>query len=102
MNPFATVLFNVCSAVTVECCILYPCCVGLFECLLLCKEEGSSPVSAITERRDMGLYKVPLSMSLLGFGIGTMLANFHMCCIILLSSAVLNMRVREGLCVLGA
>ena len=46
-------------------------------CLLLCKEEGSSPVSAITERRDMGLYEVPLSMSLLGFGMGTMLANFH-------------------------
>ena len=33
-------------------------------CLLLCKEEGSSPVSAITERRDMGLYEVPLSVSL--------------------------------------
>ena len=46
-------------------------------CLLLCKEEGSSPVSAITERRDMGLYEVPLSVSLLGFWIGTMLANFH-------------------------
>ena len=48
-------------------------------CLLLCnsKEEGSPPVSAITERRDMGLYEVPLSVSLLGFGIGTMLANFH-------------------------
>ena len=47
-------------------------------CLLLCKEEGSSPdVFAITERRDMGLYDVPLSVSLLGFGIGTMLANFH-------------------------
>ena len=46
-------------------------------CLLLCKEDGSSPVSAITERRDMGLYEVPLSVSLLGFGIGTMLANFH-------------------------
>ena len=44
-------------------------------CLLLCKEEGSSPVSAITERRDMVLYEVPLS--LLCFGIGTMLANFH-------------------------
>ena len=42
-------------------------------CLLLCKEEGSSPVSAITSRRDRGLYEV----SLLGFGIGTMLANFH-------------------------
>ena len=46
-------------------------------CLLSCKEECSSPVSAITERRDMGLYEVPLSVSLLGFGIGTMLANFH-------------------------
>ena len=46
-------------------------------CLLLCKEEGSSPVSAITERRDMGLYEVPLSVFLLGFGIGTMLTNFH-------------------------
>ena len=30
LNPFATVLFNVCSAVTVECCVLYPCCVGVF------------------------------------------------------------------------
>ena len=29
-NPFTTVLFNVCSAVTVECCVLYPCCVGVF------------------------------------------------------------------------
>ena len=46
-------------------------------CLLLCKEEDSSPVSAITERRDMGLYEVPLFVSLLGFGIGTMLASFH-------------------------
>ena len=26
----------------------------------------------------MGLYEVLLSMSLLGFGMGTMLANFHM------------------------
>ena len=47
-------------------------------CLRLCMEEGSSPVSfAITERRDMGLYEVPLSVSLLCFRIGTMLANFH-------------------------
>ena len=34
---------------------------------------------AITERWDMGLYEVPLSMSLLGFGIGIMLTNFHIC-----------------------
>ena len=25
MNPFATVVFSMCSAVTVECCVLYPC-----------------------------------------------------------------------------
>ena len=54
-------------------CVAWVCLV----CLLLCKEASSFPVSAITERRDMGLY-VPLSMSLLGFGMGTMLANFHM------------------------
>ena len=30
LNPFATVLFSVCSAVTVECCVLYPCCIGVF------------------------------------------------------------------------
>ena len=29
-NPFATVLFTVCSAVTVECCVLYPCCMCVF------------------------------------------------------------------------
>ena len=42
-NPLATVLFTVCSAVTVECCTrvawVY------LVCLLLCKEEYSSPVS---------------------------------------------------------
>ena len=36
-----------------------------------------SIVFAITERRDMGLYEVPLFVSLLGFEIGTMLADFH-------------------------
>ena len=30
LNPFATVLFSVCSAVIVECCVLYPCCMGVF------------------------------------------------------------------------
>ena len=29
LNPFATVLFSVCSAFTVEC-VLYPCCMGVF------------------------------------------------------------------------
>ena len=30
LNPFATVLFSVCSAVTVGCCVLYPCCMAVF------------------------------------------------------------------------
>ena len=30
LNPIATVLFTVCSAVAVECCVLHPCCVGVF------------------------------------------------------------------------
>ena len=30
LNPFVTVLFNVWSVVTVECCVLYPCCIGVF------------------------------------------------------------------------
>ena len=36
-----------------------------------------SSVFEITERRDMGLHEVPLSVSLLGFWTWTMLANFH-------------------------
>ena len=44
LNPFATVLFSVCSAVTVEGCVFYPCCVVVFGMFAVCKEEGSSPV----------------------------------------------------------
>ena len=69
---------------------------GCSVCLLLCKEEGPSPVSAITERKNMGLYEVLLSMSLLSFGMGTMLANFHMCGIMLVLRAVFNMLVRNA------
>ena len=69
-------MFNVCSAVTVECWILYPCCVGVFDMLAVMHGRRLfSSVFAITERRNRGLYEVPLSMSLLGFGMGM----FHMC-----------------------
>ena len=44
----------------------------------------------------MGLYEMPLSMSLLDFGMETMLANFHMCVIIFLLRAILNMLVRNA------
>ena len=59
-------------------------------CLLLCKEEGSSPVSAITERSDMGLYGVALVYVFVGFRLGTILAHFHMCDIMLVLRAVLT------------
>ena len=52
------------------------------------------------------MYEVSLSMPLLDFEMGTMLANFHMCGIMLVFRAVFNMhggiRVQEGLCVLSA
>ena len=51
-------------------------------------------MSAITERRDMTLYELPLSMS--GFGMGTMLANFHMCGIMLVLRVVFNILVRNA------
>ena len=64
--------------VTVECCVLYPCCMGVFGMFaVMYGRRLFSGVFAITGRRDMALYEVPLPVSLLGFGIGTMLANFH-------------------------
>ena len=45
LNPFATVLFSVCSAVTVERVFCTRVAWACLVCLLLCKEEGSSPVS---------------------------------------------------------
>ena len=30
VEPICYVLFSVCSAVTVECCVLYRCCMGVF------------------------------------------------------------------------
>ena len=64
-------------------------------CLLLCKEEGSFPLS-LQSLRDMGLYVVPMYITLLGFGMGTMLANFQMCGIMLVLRAVSNMLVRNA------
>ena len=44
----------------------------------------------------MALYEVPLSMSLFGFAMGTMLSNFHMCGVVLLLRADLNMLTRNA------
>ena len=70
----------VCSAVSVEGCVLYPCCVGVFGMfVVMYRRMLFSRVFAITERMDMGLYEVPLSVYLLCFGMETMLVNFYMC-----------------------
>ena len=44
----------------------------------------------------MGLYEVPLSIFLLGFGMGTLFANFQMCGIMLVLRSVFNMLVRNA------
>ena len=95
LKPVATVLLMLWSAVFVECLVLNPCCVVMFG--MFCVMEGRitfSSVFAITDRRDIGLYDVPMFMSLLGLGIGMMLANFHTWGILLSLSAALYMFVR--------
>ena len=55
-----------------------PCFVVMFG--IFCVMYGRitfSSVFAITDRRDIGLYDVPMLMFLLGLGIGMMLASFH-------------------------
>ena len=69
LNPFSTVLFTVCSAVPVEYCVLYPCCVCVFGMFAVMYGRMLFSSVYITERRDMGLYEVPLSMSLWGWGL---------------------------------
>ena len=78
LKPVATVLLMLCSAVFVECLVLNPCCVVMFG--MFCVMYGRITILecfSITDRRDIGLYDVPMLMSLLGLGIGMMLASFH-------------------------
>ena len=74
LNPFATVLFSVCSAVTVVLCFVLVlhgcvCCYVRKKALLQCLQLLRGGIWACM--------RCPSSVSLLGFGIGTMLANFH-------------------------
>ena len=77
LKPVAMVLFMLCSDVLVEWLLLKPCCVEM--CGILFVMYGSSVFSgvfAITDRSEMGMYSVPMFMSLFGFGIGMMFASF--------------------------
>ena len=60
---------------------------------VICGRITFSSVFKITDRRDIGLYYVPMFMSLLGLGTGMLLVNFHICGILLLNP-VLYMFVR--------
>ena len=78
LKPVAMVLFMLCSAVLVELLLLKPCCVEMCGMLFVMYWSSVfSSVFAITERSEMGLYDVPMFMSLFGFGIGMMFASFH-------------------------
>ena len=69
---------SVVDVVFVKCLVLNPCCVVMFG--MFCVMYGRitfSSVFAITDKRNIGLYDVPMLMSLLGLGIGMMLASFH-------------------------
>ena len=87
LKPVAMVLSKLCSGMLVE---WRPCCVEM--CGILFMMYGSSVFSSvfvITERSKMGLYDVPMFMSLLGLGIGMMFAGFHVCVFVLLFNAML-------------
>ena len=102
LNPFATVLLNVGSAVTVVLCFVpvlrgcvwYVCCYIRKKTLLQCLQLLRGGIWAW------------MRCPCLCLGMGTMLANFHTCDIMLVLRAVLNMLVRNasprGLLVLGA
>ena len=92
LNPFATVLFNGCSAVTVECCVLYPYYVGVFGmfAVMLCPY----PVSLQLLRGETCMGALVYIFIFLGWG--TMLATVHMYGIMLVLRAVSNMLMRNA------
>ena len=52
-------------------------CRDMWDVFVMYGSSVLSSVFAITERSVMDLYDVPMIMSLFGFGIGMMLASFH-------------------------
>ena len=78
LKPVAMVLFMLCRVVLVEWFLLKPCCVEICGMLFVIYGSSvSSSVFAITERSEMGMYDVPMFMSLFGFGIYMMFASVH-------------------------
>ena len=84
-------LFNVCSSVTVGVVFCTHVAWVCLVCLLLCNEEGSSLVSLQLLRGGIWACKRCPYLCLLGFGMGTMLSNFH----IVVLRDIFNMLVRN-------
>ena len=78
LKPVAMVLFMLCSVVLVEWLLLKSCCVEMGGMLfVMYRSSVFSSVFAITERSEMGLYDVPMFMSLFGFGIGMFASSMY-------------------------
>ena len=88
-------LFMLCSAVVVDLCCLKPCwCFGSVMLFVMHGSRIFSSVLAIGERRAIGLYEVPIAVSLFGFGMGIIFARFQMLGIVFVLSAMLYNLVR--------
>ena len=84
-----------CNAVMVDRCCRKPCwCCGSVMLFVMCGRIIFSSVLAIGDRSAMGLYDVPIDVSLCGLGIGIILASFQMLGIVFVLSAKLYMSVR--------
>jgi len=78
LKPVEIWLASWCSAVVVECIVLKPCWCSIFGIFgVMCGNRAFSRVLAIGESSDIGQYDVPKHRSLLGFGMGMILASFH-------------------------
>ena len=90
LNPVVIVLFMWCSAVVVDLCRLNPCwCSGSVMLFVICGSMIFSSVLPIGESSAMGLYEVPIEVSLFGLGMGMTLACFQVLGMMFVLSVVL-------------
>ena len=88
LKPVVMMLLMWCSAVIVDLCCLNPCwCSGSEMFPVMCGRMIFSSVLAMGESNAMGLYDVPIELSLFGFGIGITFACFQMLGIVFVLSA---------------
>ena len=90
LNPVVIMLFMWCSAVVVDLCCLKPCwCSGSVMLFVMCGSMIFSSILEIGERSAIGLYEVPIEVSLFGLGIGMTFACFQVFGMMFVLSVVL-------------